>query len=211
MRIESISPNRDRAGCVYVKFDNGEQLRTYPQVVQDFGLYPGKELDGAEWERLRDGAGAMSAKMRAVRIVSASAVSKKDLEQRLRQKGETEAHAAQAVEWMAELSLLDDRETARQIVMRGVSRGYGKARIRQMLYEKRIPKELWDEALEDMEEPDEAICAYLARHLPAYPDKKEKQKVINALLRRGHSWQDVRRCMDRLGQELDEFSEETYG
>ena len=61
------------------------------------GLYTGKELSEAEMERLREAAGQMSAKMRAVRIVSASSVSRRDLEERLVRKGEDPAQAKEAV------------------------------------------------------------------------------------------------------------------
>lgn len=211
MRVDALGQKPDRAGRVMLKCSDGSVLRVYPQVVQDFGLHPGIELTDGEWEKLLAAAGSVSAKMRAVRIVSASAVSRKNLEQRLRQKGETPEHAQEAVEWMAGLNLLDDRETARQIVARGAARGYGKARIRQMLYEKGIPRDLWEEALENLEDPDEAIMQYLRRYLPRNPDPKQKKKVIDALVRRGHGWQDIQRCLRQYGQDLEEYPEDLDG
>ena len=95
-------------------FEDGTTMRLYRQTVEDFALYPGRELDGEELEKLRTAAGALSAKMRAVRIVSASSVSKRDLEQRLIHKGENPEQARDAVAWMAELDLIDDRKTAEQ-------------------------------------------------------------------------------------------------
>jgi SOS response regulatory protein OraA/RecX len=107
--------------------------------VEDFGLYTGLDLSEDEYKKLQQEAGRMSAKMRAVRIVSASSVSKRDLEQRLVQKGEDPRQAKAAVEWMEDLNLLDDRETARQVVERCIRKAYGLARAKQALYEKRIP------------------------------------------------------------------------
>ena len=98
----------DRAGRYTVKFDDGTVMRLYRQTVEDFLLYSGKEMDNDEVAKLRIAAGKMSAKMRAVRIVSASSVSKSDLEHRLVQKGESKEDAKQAVEWMSNLDLLDD-------------------------------------------------------------------------------------------------------
>lgn len=211
MRIDSITDNPDRAGRLYLKMEDGTTLRVYPQVAADFGLYAGMDLSQEQWERLQEEAGAVSAKMRAVRIVSASAVSRRALEQRLKQKGETDEHAKEAVQWMADLNLVNDRETARQIVRRGESRGYGRARIRQMLYEKQIPRALWEEALEELDAPDEAILSYLRRYMPGKPDQKQKKKAVDALLRRGHSWQDIQRCLRQLGEEFEEFPEEADG
>ena len=88
MRIDSIADKPDRAGRYTVRFEDGSSLRLYRQTVEDFGLYAGLELTAAELSRLRTAAGEMSAKMRAVRIVAASNVSKDDLKQRLIRKGE---------------------------------------------------------------------------------------------------------------------------
>ena len=96
-------------------------MRLYRQTVEDFGLYTGKELSDAEMDDLRTAAGKMSAKMRAVRIVSASSVSKRDLQQRLVQKGENPEQAQEAVQWMSDLHLLDDARVAEQVVARCIS------------------------------------------------------------------------------------------
>ena len=98
-------------------------MRLYRQTIEDFGLYTGCEMTDGEMEKLRQAAGAMSAKMRAVRIVAASSVSKKDLEQRLVHKGEDPGQAKAAVQWMTELHLVDDRATAEQVVGNCIRRG----------------------------------------------------------------------------------------
>ena len=208
MRIESVSEKADRAGQYYVKLSDGRTLRLYPQTLGEFNLYQGRELEEEELTRLRQSAGAVSAKMRAVRIVSASAVSARDLESRLRHKGENPEDAREAVAWMQELQLVDDLDTAKQLVRRGVSRGYGKNRLRQMLYEKQIPKELWEEALAQAPEPDQAITRFLDQRLGPEPDRKELKKTIDALLRRGYAWQDIRRVLSRRGEAVDGEPEE---
>lgn len=200
MRLESISASPDRAGRYLVTFSDGKTMKLYPQTVSDCGLFPGQELSQEAYAALLDAAGGFAARMRAVRIVSASSVSKRDLEQRLIRKGEDPGHARDAVAWMEELSLVDDRETARQIVARGIARGYGPARVKQMLYEKQIPKALWEEALADFPDQEEEIMSFLRGRLAPGADQKERKKAIDALLRRGHSWSAIRRCLDRLGQ-----------
>ena len=205
MRIESVSEKADRAGQYYVKLSDGRTLRLYPQTLGEFNLYQGRELEEEELTLLRQSAGAVSAKMRAVRIVSVSA---RDLESRLRHKGENPEDAREAVAWMQELQLVDDLDTAKQLVRRGLSRGYGKNRLRQMLYEKQIPKELWEEALAQAPEPDEAITRFLDQRLGPEPDRKEMKKTIDALLRRGYAWQDIRRVLSRRGEDVDGEPEE---
>ena len=207
MRIDSISPNADRSGRFLVKC-GGETMRLYRQTIEDFRLYPGLELSDEQAERLRESAGAMSAKMRAVRIVSATSVSRKDLEQRLVRKGENPEQAKEAVEWMEELNLVDDRQTAQNIVRQCVYKGYGPARARQALYEKQIPKQLWDEVLEDYPDQTEFILKFLRTKLTDPSDERQKRRAIDALMRRGHSYGAIRRGLDVVRAEFDEFQEE---
>ena len=190
-----------------MRFDDGSVMRLYKQTVQDFGLYPGLELTDEEISRLKTAAGQMSAKMRAVRIVSASSVSKRDLEQRLIHKGEDPEQAKAAVEWMSGLSLLDDRKTAEQVVQRCISKGYGIARAKQALYEKRIPKEYWEEALEDYPDQQDAVISFLRSRLGDSRDEKALRRATDALIRRGHSYGEIRRALQIISDELD-FPEE---
>ena len=196
MKIESVAAQPDRAGRYRVTFSDGSILRLYRQTIQDFCLYSGAELTEEQYINLQKAASQMSAKMRAVRIVSAGNVSKQDLCQRLIQKGEKASDAQQAVAWMAEMNLLDDRRTAEQIVENCIRKGYGIARAKQALYEKRIPKEYWQEVLEDYPEQEEAIRAFIDSHLPVNPDQKAIKKVIDALLRKGHSYGIIRRILN---------------
>ena len=184
--------------------DDGSTLRLYRQTVEDFGLYTGMEMTEQEFARLEEAICQMSAKMRAVRIVSASAVSKQDLTRRLVQKGEDPEQARAAVEWMEDLDLLDDRKTAEQIVSRCIHRGLGVARAKQALYEKQIPKNLWDEVLADYPDQSSYIREYLCAHLDADADQKQIKKVIDALIRRGHGYGAIRRQLDKLSFDTQE-------
>lgn len=180
----------------------------YRQTVEDFGLYTGKELSDKEYKSLLESAGQMSAKMRAVRIVSASNVSKRDLQERLVRKGEDPEQAKKAVAWMEDLHLVDDRNTAEQIVHSCISKGYGLARAKQALYEKRIPKEYWEEALEDYPDQMEKIISFLRARLDADSGEKEVKRAIDALLRRGHSYSKIREGLNIISLDSDEFMEE---
>ena len=203
MRIESVSLQADRAGRYAVRFDDGSIMRLYRQTVQDFGLYTGRELTGKEIQSLKTAAGQMSAKMRAVRIVSASSVSKADLEQRLIHKGENPEQARQAVAWMADMDLLDDRKTARQVVERCISKGYGLSRAKQALFEKRIPKEYWQEVLDNYPDQTDEIVTFLRARLGENWDEKDLHRATDALLRRGHSYSKIRRALQFIDEGLD--------
>lgn len=189
-------------------FENGEIMRLYRHTVEDFRLYSGRELTEAELADLRISAGKMSAKMRAVRIVSASSVSKRDLEERLVRKGENPQQAREAVEWMEDLNLIDDEKTAEQVVQRCISKGYGLARAKQALYEKRIPKRYWEAALEGYPDQAEHILSFLRVRLDDNAQDKEVKKAVDALLRRGHNYSEIRRALELLRLDFEDFREE---
>ena len=208
MRIKSLAAAPDRAGRYRVVFEDDFAMRLYRQTVEDFSLYAGREFSDEEFARFQESAGQMSAKMRAVRIVAASNVSKKDLEHRLVQKGENPDQAKAAVAWMSEMSLLDDSKTAELIVARCIAKGYGRARAKQALYEKRIPKELWEEALVDYPEQIDKIMDFLESRLGDAPSDKDVKRAIDALLRRGHSYGAIRRAMSEMAMDSKEFPED---
>ena len=208
MRIDALKNAPDRAGRYWVTFSDGSRLGLYRQTVEDFGLYPGKELDEQELERLNVEAGKMSAKMRAVRIVSASSVSKRDLQQRLVRKGEDPEQAKAAVAWMEDLHLVDDRATAEQVVRSCIYKGYGLQRAKQALYEKQIPKAYWDEVLEDYPDQLGKIQDFLRTRLDADSDEKQKKRAIDALMRRGHSYGAIKKAMDALSFDTEDMFED---
>ena len=208
MRIDLLKTTPDRVGRYWITLETGRKMALYRQTVEEFGLYSGKELSEDTWEALLEHAGKISARMRAVRIVSASNVSKRDLQDRLVRKGETPNQAREAIEWMEDLHLVDDRNTAEQVVHSCISKGYGLARAKQALFEKRIPKEYWEEALAEYPDQMEYILRFLRKSLDAEPDDRQVKKAVDALLRRGHSYGRIREGLQLISVETDDFLED---
>ena len=208
MTVTGISSARDRRGRYKVELSDGTVLKLPPAVIADLGLYTGRELDEAEFQQVREAERKADTKQRAVNIISVTAVSGRELSDRLRRKGASEEDAAEAVQWLEELHLVDDERTARQIVDRGVRRGYGERRIRQMLFEKKIPRDLWDRALEVVPPPEETIDNYLHANLPAVLDRAERKRLSDALARRGFDWSDISAGLRRACAEAEALEEE---
>lgn len=136
MRLLAIQelPQSKRVKLV---FDDDSVLKTQPYLLADFGLYSGMDLTDEDYQALLTAAGKASAKARAVRIVAAAGVSEKELQKRLVQKGEEASDAQEAVGWLKELHLLDDRETARQLVASAQQRATERAVLR-IFYMRRV-------------------------------------------------------------------------
>jgi len=205
MRIERIEASRHVKGRVLVFLEDGTCLKVTEQELLVFGLRSGDELDERTLERLRDAAGVSNVKAAAANLIGKRAMSRRDLEKKLREKGASEADARYAAEWMEAIGAIDDAAYASALVRHYSGMGYGPARIREKLYEKGVPRELWEDALEELPENGGQIDAFLASKLRGRtPDEKEKRRLTNALLRRGYSWGDVKAAWERLGSGIEE-------
>ena len=211
MIIEKLEQVPAQEHLFRIHMSDGTVIRTQDYVIADLGLYRGQEVDEKLLEKVKAAAGLASAKNRAVRILSASGVSKQELQHRLTQKGETAQDAAAAVQWLSDLELLDDGKTAERLVQAAAAKGYGAARIKQILFEKRIPQEYWDEALSQLPDMEDAVDRFLAQRLKGRdPDQKELKRTVDALLRRGHNWQDIRAGLRRYSASVEDKLEEHY-
>ena len=212
MKLEKLEP-LDSPNYLRLIFEDGKRLKAPAFKVVELGLTPGAEVTPEVFLALENAQSLASCKERAVRILTASGLSKKELQKRLVQKGESEEDAEAAVAWLEELHLIDDLETAKQLVRSACLRGYGAARAKSILYEKGIPKELWDEALEERSEMDDAIDTFLRRKLDGRTlDAKQIKKTVDALLRRGHSYHDIQAGLRRYeaSLSLEQTQEDTW-
>ena len=212
MKLEKLEP-LDSPNYLRLIFEDGKRLKAPAFKVVELGLTPGAEVTPEAFLALENAQSLASCKERAVRILTASGLSKKELQKRLVQKGESEEDTEAAVAWLEELHLIDDLETAKQLVRSACLRGYGAARAKSILYEKGIPKELWDEALEELPEIDGAIDVFLRRKLDGRTlDAKQIKKTVDALLRRGHSYHDIQAGLRRYeaSLSLEQTQEDTW-
>ena len=190
-----------------VSFSNGSKIKTAFTVVADYSLYTGRELTEEELSEVLDASALAACKDRAMRIISARPMSERELYDRLVEKGESEPNAAASVAYLIGLHFLDDTEYAAMVVRHYAAKGYGARRVRDELYRRKVPRELWDEALEQMPEQGEEIDRLLRTRLRGVeaPDRATLKKATDALLRRGFSWDEVCAAVNRYQAEIEEM------
>lgn len=204
MKLESLAPSAQPDGPLVCTLETGERLKVPPFLAADFDLYAGRELLDDELSALRAAIARARTRQRAVRILSSTAISRAALEKRLTDKGALAEDAQDTVQWLDELHLLDDAAVAEQLVQSAVRKGYGRRRIENILYEKRIPHEYWEAALAAIPAMDGALDTYLHRALDGRNvDDKLLKRTTDALLRRGHSWSDIRAALARYRADLE--------
>ena len=204
MKIESLAPSAQPDGPLVCTLETGERLKVPTFLAADLNLYAGRELSEDELSALRAAIARARTRQRAVRILSSTAISRAALEKRLTDKGAVPEDALDTVQWLDELHLLDDAAVAEQLVQSAVRKGYGRRRIEQILYEKRIPREYWQDALAAIPDMDGALDSFLHRALDGKAvDDKLLKRTTDALLRRGHSWSDIRAALTRYRADLE--------
>ena len=106
-----------------------------------------------------------------------------------------------------ELGVLDDGSYAALVARSYASRGYGEKKLRDELYRRGVPRELWEDALAGLDDPAETLDRLLAARLKGRePDREALKKASDYLARRGFGWQDIAAALRRYGAE-GEFEE----
>ncbi|MFR5887444.1 MAG: regulatory protein RecX [Oscillospiraceae bacterium] len=141
------------------------------------------------------------AKARALRLLERRDYSKAELAAKLAEKGEEPEAAEQAAERMAELGFVNDENYAGMVVRHYAAKGCGRQRIREELRRRRVPRELWDAALEELPDQTETLYRLLETRLRGKdPEGDELRRACAYLVRRGFAWDEVREAAARLSE-----------
>ena len=198
MRVERIEWSKHKQERVLVYLEGGDLLRITESELLRFGLYVGLDISPETVVQLQKSGARSETRVRAANMISARPLSKKELTRRLVQKGSEADDADAAADYLENIGALDDAAYAAMLVRHYSAQGCGPAHIRDELYRRGVPRELWDEALDALDSCDEAIDAFLQKRFRGTtPDRKEQKKAADALLRRGHRWEDIRRALER--------------
>ncbi len=202
MTISKLAPSKRVEGRWLAFLEDGTILRLGENEVLQFALYAGRELDETETAALLDSARRSALKEKTLELLSRKPQSRRELERKLREWEAGEAEAAALCDRMEELGYLNDAAYAVQVVRHYSAKGFGPKKLRDELYRRGVPRDLWDEALEQAEDPAGAIDAVVARKLAGKePDRRELKRVSDALARRGYSWSDISEALKRYETE----------
>ncbi len=139
----------------------------------------------------------------AAKQLSYRALSARALQDKLMQKGISEDAAAYAIAWLEERALLDDSKLAESVVRAYQHKGYGKMRIAQEMHKRGIAQEDAQQALTAFAPDLDKMCALLEKRLRGdVSDRKEVDKAIASLQRRGYRWEEIRQALEAYQQSL---------
>ena len=228
MRIERLEPSKHKEGRWLVWFEDGSLLRVGEGDVVALSLYTGKELSEQEAAALTAAAEQSKLSERAVALLSARPMSRKELVDKLsapprpRKRGNGELPepdpggqeyereklrlaAEAAADRMEQLGLVNDEEYARAVVRHYAARGYGDRKLRDELYRRGVPREYWDGALTEAGAEDDALDKLVRQKLRgAEPTRENLKKASDYLARRGYAWEEIASALRRYGAEMED-------
>ena len=207
MKIESISKLERVSDRYIVLFDNGAEIKVSSGQIAEYGVYSGRELSDDDYSELCKDLELGSSKARALRILGSRSMSAREMEKRLVNKGESAETARRTVEWLEDIGAVNDMEYAGSIANHYYSKGYGFARIKDELYKRGIEREMWEEALSGIGEPEDAAFDFIVKKLRGTVDKGELQRMANMLCTRGFSYGEARTAVNRYIESIEEIED----
>lgn len=218
MKLVKLEPSSRIEGRWLVWLEDGSLLRVGEGDVVSFSLYAGMELNEEQLEGLKQAREKAKLKNKALTLLAARPMSQRELERKLSaksprkgepQEGEEQRQqrremAQEVAQRMAQVGLVDDREYASTVVRHYSRKGYGPAKIRDELYRRGVPREFWDEAMEERDQGDDKLRALVEKKLRgAAPTREELKKVSAYLARRGFGWEEISRVLSQVEQEAE--------
>ncbi len=184
---------------------DGEYFTTVDEMYFDsLYLKNGQEIDGEMLCELKGVTDIRRAYNYAVSLLSRRDHSYTELLRKLTAKGFKDG-AEEALIKLQTQGYIDDERFAQMYVRELITfKNYGKRRIEQELYKKGIDRNIIKDALENAEFPEERLTDIIRRRYIRYlSDEKGVRKTVNALLRLGYSYGDIRDALAEIDDEFD--------
>ena len=208
MVIQELKPSKRVRGRWLAVLEDGSLLRVGEGEVIQFALCAGRELTEEEAERLQAAVRTGGLKEKALNLLAGRPRSRRELERKLESWEAAPEEATAICGRLEELGFLNDALYAEQVVRHYSAKGYGLRKLRDELYRRRIPRELWEEAMEQAADPADSIDAFLQKKLRGGQpgDPRELKRASDALARRGYRWDEISEALRRWGAQV-EFEE----
>ena len=204
VRVSEIVTVRGR---IRILLDDGTSYTILKSMFRERPLSVNDALDPeeyAQWVTVRQYRSALD---RAVAMLAVRACSRGEIAQKLQRTGYAPDTVEMVLYKLEKEGFLNDRDFAGLWASYRAGQKYGPRRIAQELRSKGISSEDAEEAMEAISEEDQLEAAEtLARKLsargkPGEDPRKARQRILNAIVRRGYDWETARKAVDRVMEE----------
>lgn len=198
MLIRKINAYKNDLSRVIVYFEDKSYITVSAETARSLNLKAGDNMDEATIKELTDEISGNVARATAARIVGRSNMSCATLLKKLKDKGISENDANDALSWLIELGIMDDEQYAKNLLAHYRARGFGNRRIYEEMRKRGIDREVIDGVIDDADMGDEILEFIEKKTRGIELDEKLRGKITNALIRRGHSYDDIKSAFNRM-------------
>ena len=199
MTVTDIKKRRHRLTALFL---DGEAVPIDTETLLLSGIRVGQNLSEEDLVALQDKSNRNRAYEKALYLLEYRPHSRQELLTKILREYPEEA-AYEAVCRVDELGLINDEQYAADLADEFLNRkGYGVHRAKQELLRRGIGRDLIDQVLCETESDPEAMLIQLIqkKYRPIPTDRKEVEKVIAAMVRRGYEFSQVRHALQQLAE-----------
>ena len=200
MFITAVEQRRKAMCALYIDGEYVMNLDARTVIENRFDV--GREIDDEELHEIIRLSNERRAKEKSLWLISYSDHSKKELTDKIKRTCDEES-AEKPVERMEELGLVNDENFARRYAEQLLFSKHNAPRgaVRQLV-QKGIDRELAEEIIEEIDfDPCDGIRAVIDRKYKNINDDKIRRRAVDALLRLGYGWDDIKTVLREYTEE----------
>lgn len=200
-----ITHKPGRGKKIHIMIDEEYRITTDADFWAEHYIKDGTDIDDVEWEELVDSINYKKAVNKCYDLLSRRDHSVKELRQKLLRTSD-EKNSDRAIEKMLEYGYLDDEKYAEKLLMHLLqNKKMSRAFIKQEMYKRGLSRDIISAALQDVEIDNIPTIVDLIN--TKYRNKIQAEngceKVMQALMRKGFSYSDIRSALNLI--ENDEY------
>lgn len=216
-RAENFAGGRITELSVYkgdtyqLELEDGKKFYINCAIVADYDLHEGGEMDGGLLEKLQRADRTRKAKKRALYLLGSRMYCYNELYRKLLPAYGEEASRA-AADAMQEYGYIDDEDYAAKLADRLIhGKRWGMQKTRWEMQTRGLDRNLIEDVLAEYTDEDidgEILRLLETKYSGKLSDPDDRRRTMAALARRGYGWGAVKRCMDKINQDMDDNEEE---
>ena len=207
MLVTAIEPRHKGISALYL---DGQESLVDTETLAASRLRPGDELEEEQLLALLRASDSRRAREKALFILTYRDHSREELKRKLLTASFSEEAAEAAVQKVADMGLINDREYARKLARELLFRKrWGERRTVGEMLRRGLERELIAEVMEEAQ-PDPAVqLAEIIekKYTPLPRDEKGQRRMLNALARMGYGWSDIRSALAQAEESMEGWNE----
>ena len=198
-----LTYQKGKGDKIHISIDGEYKLTVDEMYFASLYLKDGQEISPEEYSELESTVNIRRAYNCAVSLLSRRDHSENELMRKLREKGYGEG-AQEAVEKLKSSGYVDDERFCRVYASELIRlKGYGKRRVEQELYRKGVSRETISNVLEEFTFDNDTLSDIIKRrYLYKMTDEKCTRRAVNALMRLGYSYGEIRDALNEINEEI---------